>query len=171
MGSEDYERLRGRLASAVRSICPAWLRSSEEDLIQAGMMAVMRIDRRREEDEGFSASYIRKVAYSAVVDEIRRLRSRKEIPLATVTDGTSSMRSPSLGPDRRFAAREIAASIRKCLGRLVEPRQLAVTLHLLGYRRRQIADRMGWNDKRASNLVFRGLQDLRECLRALEVTP
>ena len=54
---------------------------------------------------------------------------------------------------------------------MVEPRKLAVTLHLLGYKVPQIAKKMGWNPKRASNLVYRGLDGLRDCLRGMELTP
>ncbi len=74
-------------------------------------------------------------------------------------------------PERESFGREISAGIRKCLAQLVEPRKLAVTLHLLGYKVPQIAQKMGWNTKRASNLVYRGLDGLRDCLRAMELTP
>ena len=142
--------------------------SCHDDLIQAGMMAVMRIAKSREEVAGLSASYIRKVAYSAIVDEIRRVRSRSEIPLDTVSGGPHEMHTDQPDPHRLLAAREIAAAIRRCLARLIEPRRLAVTLHLLGYAKPQIADRLGWNQKRARNLVFRGLENLRACLRESE---
>ena len=171
MQSEEYEVLRQKLTVAVRSICPKWMRNCQDDLIQAGMMAVMRIDRKSEEDTTFHASYLRKVAYSAVVDEIRRLRSRKEVPLETMGEQSVSMPTRSLDPDRRYEGRQVGAAIRECLEKLIEPRRLAVTLHLLGYKQPQIAERMGWTHKRASNLVFRGLQNLRSCLSAMEVTP
>lgn len=171
MRSEDYDVLRQKLTVAVRSICPNWMRDCQDDLVQAGMMAVMRIDRKGEEERTFHASYLRKVAYSAMVDEIRRLRSRKEVPLETMGEHSVSPPSRSPEPDRRFEGRQIGAAIRECLQKLIEPRRLAVTLHLLGYKQPQIAERMGWTHKRASNLVFRGLQNLRACLSAMEVTP
>jgi RNA polymerase sigma-70 factor (ECF subfamily) len=171
MRSEEYEVLRQKLTIAVRSICPRWMRDCQDDLIQAGMMAVMRIDRKNEEDRTFHASYLRKVAYSAVVDEIRRLRSRKEVPLEIMGETREATPARTLDPDRRYEGRQIGVAIRSCLKELIEPRRLAVTLHLLGYKQPQIAERMGWTHKRASNLVFRGLQNLRACLSAREVTP
>lgn len=171
MGSDQYKRLRQRLAAAVRLVCPGWLRQFEDDLVQAGMIAVMRILERDEENRHFPASYLRKVAYSAVVDEIRRLRARKEVPLETVTETSVATHTALPAPDRRYAGRQIADAIRDCLARLVEPRKQAVTLHLLGYKKPQIARRMGWNPKRASNLVFRDLENLRACLRERKVTP
>lgn len=171
MRSEDYEVLRQKLTVAVRSICPNWMRNCQDDLVQAGMMAVMRIDRRDEVERTFHASYLRKVAYSAVVDEIRRLRSRKEVPLETMEVKNASPPARSLDPGHRYEGRQIGVAIRKCLQQLIEPRRLAVTLHLLGHKQPQIAEQMGWTHKRASNLVFRGLQNLRACLSAMEVTP
>jgi RNA polymerase sigma-70 factor (ECF subfamily) len=171
MESGDYEVLRQKLKIAVRSICPNWLRDRQDDLVQAGMMAVMRIDRKDEEERTFHASYLRKVAYSAMVDEIRRLRSRKEVPLDTMGESRAVMPAKGLDPGQQLEGRQIGVAIRRCLDKLIEPRRLAVTLHLLGYKQPQIAERMGWTHKRASNLVFRGLQNLRACLSAMEVTP
>ncbi len=171
MRPEPYERLRQRLGAAVRSVCPDWLRQFEDDLVQTGLMAVMRIRERGEEKRFFPASYLRKVAYSAVVDEIRRHRARKEVPLATVIDTGMATQTELPSPYREYAGKQISGAIRACLERLIEPRKLAVTLHLLGYRKPQIARRMGCNRKRASNLVFRGLVNLRDCLRKLRVSP
>ncbi len=119
MCADEYSRLRYRLATAVQAVCPSWMSQSKDDLVQVGIVAVMRVAKREEEVDSLSASYLRKVAFSAVADEIRRLRRRKEISL--------------------------------------------------GYKRPQIAPRMGWNRKRAANLVFRGLE--RECLHRIQVTP
>lgn len=169
--ADEYTRIRKKLLVAVHGVCPAWLRDREDDLVQAGMMAVMRIVSQRETDREFPASYLRKVAYSALVDEIRRQRSRKEIPLETTTGEELPVLESRPSPERESFGREISAGIRKCLEQLVKPRKLAVTLHLLGYKVPQIARKMGWNTKRASNLVYRGLDALRDCLRRMELTP
>ncbi len=171
MRAKKYEHLRRRLDAAVQSVCPQWLRQMQDDLVQAGIMAVMRIDERREEDLALPASYLRKVAYSAVVDEIRRLRARKEVSFDAVTESRAPTLPGMSDPDRQLAGKQIVQAVRYCLAGLLEPRRHAVTLHLLGYTKPQIALRMGWNRKRASNLVFRGLENLRDCLRRLEVTP
>ena len=134
-------------------------------------MALMRIAEKRETNDEFPASYLRKVAYSAMVDEIRRQRSRREIPLETTTGEEMPVPEARPSPERESFGREISTGIRRCLETLVEPRKLAVTLHLLGYKVPQIAQKMGWNTKRASNLVYRGLDGLRECLRGMELTP
>jgi RNA polymerase sigma-70 factor (ECF subfamily) len=41
-----------------------------------------------------------------------------------------------------------------------------VTLHLQGHSVPQVAGFFAWNTKRAENLVYRGLSDLRQCLES-----
>ena len=74
-------------------------------------------------------------------------------------------------PERRYLSREISAAVRGCLERLASPRRSAVTLHLLAYKVPRIAERMGWKRKQAENLVYRGMEDLRRCLRNRGVEP
>jgi RNA polymerase sigma-70 factor (ECF subfamily) len=160
---EECERLRGQLERAVHRVCPRWLADGSEDLVQAAMMKVMEIQRRSEEDREFKASYLWKVAHSALVDEIRRHRRRREAPLEDDgLDGGPATVSP--GPDRRTAAREVARGIAECLARLVRPRRLAVVLYLQGHSVPEAAELLSWGNKRTENLVYRGLADLRECL-------
>ena len=58
-----------------------------------------------------------------------------------------------------------------CLGRMVRPRRLAVTLQLEGYTPAEAAPLLGWNTKKVYNLIHRGMQDLRDCLRAKGLGP
>jgi RNA polymerase sigma-70 factor (ECF subfamily) len=74
-------------------------------------------------------------------------------------------------PEERTAGRETGRAIRDCLGRLVSPRRTAVTLHLQGHSIPEIGRLMGWDGKKADNLVYRGMADLRECLESKGVRP
>ena len=76
-----------------------------------------------------AASYLWKATYSATVDEIRRVRRRRESALDELPG--SDLHAPEhSNPDRRAASRETGAAIRECLGGLIRDRRLAVTLHL-----------------------------------------
>jgi RNA polymerase sigma-70 factor (ECF subfamily) len=46
----------------------------------------------------------------------------------------------------------------------VPPRRHAVTLSLQGHSVPEIGRLLGWTGKKAENLVYRGMADLRECL-------
>ncbi|MFP3941602.1 MAG: sigma factor, partial [Thermoanaerobaculia bacterium] len=73
-GLEGTAELRRQLVRAVERTCPRWLSSEADDLVQNALIRVLEIRRRREGEAEFSSFYLRRAAYSAVVDEIRRRR-------------------------------------------------------------------------------------------------
>ncbi len=161
-GHDALAALRRRLEAAVRAVCPYWLRDQQQDIVQVAMLAILK----QHEKQGirhFPASYLRRAAYTSMIDELRRRRSRGEVQLDE-TDAELDLREDGANPERRCSGGEIAAGIRECLKRLAVPRRAAVTLHLLGHRVPRIAERMGWKPKQADNLVYRGMEDLRSCL-------
>jgi RNA polymerase sigma-70 factor (ECF subfamily) len=170
-GELDLETLRRDLKRAVAQTCPRWLADRAEDITQVALMRVLEIYRKREGNAELSTFYLRKAAYSAVVDEIRRLRRRREVPLENESSEVIfEPATDSPDPERFAAAREAGRAIRDCLGGLVRPRQLAVTLNLQGHSVPEIGKLLGWTAKKAENLVYRGMADLRGCLDAKGVS-
>jgi RNA polymerase sigma-70 factor (ECF subfamily) len=170
-----YERLRGDLVRAVRTACPSWLAASREDLVQAAMIKVMGLLRRMgpgrhgEGNGPLAASYLYRVAYSAVVDEIRARRRRPETPIEE--EHLAAQPTPQPDPATDARGREIGRGIRGCLEGMKEERRAAVTLHLLGHSVPEAARLLGWSAKQAENLVYRGLADLRSCLERKGLAP
>lgn len=162
---QEVAELRRQLERAVSRTCPRWLAAEADDLVQNALLRLMEIWRRREGEAQFSTFYLRRAAYSVVVDEIRRRRRRGEVSLEPEAEGEEPAR-PSREPDPETvsASRELGREISECLGRLVRPRRLATTLHLQGHRIREVGELMGWTEKKAENLIYRGLSDLRSCL-------
>ena len=80
-GGDEYAAIRARLVNAVRRICPRWLSAEADDIVQAALVRVLSGQRSREGSGPPPASYMWKVAYSAMIDEIRRRRRRQEVPL------------------------------------------------------------------------------------------
>ncbi len=78
---EHFESMREKLASTLVGICPRWLQDRRDDIVQATMIRLMDVEKRGEGNIEFNSSYLWKVAYSAMVDEIRKLRRLQEIPL------------------------------------------------------------------------------------------
>jgi RNA polymerase sigma-70 factor (ECF subfamily) len=162
----EVAELRRQLVRAVERICPRWLAAEADDLVQTALLRVLEIRRKREGEAEFSAFYLRRAAHSAVVDEIRRRRRREEVPLEAEGEEPSH---PSVAPDPEQLSEsgELGRAITECLGRMIRPRRLAVSLHLQGHRIREVGELMGWGLKKAENLIYRGLSDLRECLGGL----
>jgi RNA polymerase sigma-70 factor (ECF subfamily) len=161
---EEYAELRAVLARAVRSLCPRWLAPRADDLVQVALLRIVELRRRSEQERELSSFYLKRVAYSALVDEIRRLQRRRESPLEGEDGEPLPLASATPGPERVQAGREIGEGIRDCLGTLLRPRQLAVTLYLQEVSVVDAARLLGWELKQTRNLVYRGLGDLRRCL-------
>lgn len=169
---QEVADLRRQLVRAVARTCPRWLASESDDLVQNALLRVLEIQRRREGDVEFSTFYLRRAAYSVVVDEIRRRRRRGEVPLDSEAEGEEPGRPSEMpDPEEVSGSRELGRAIVGCLGRMIRPRRLAVTLHLQGHRIREVGGLMGWSAKKAENLIYRGLADLRECLESRGFMP
>jgi RNA polymerase sigma-70 factor, ECF subfamily len=169
----DYGRLRQDLVRAVARVCPGWLSDRRDDLVQTATMRVMHVLERREAaGEGhqpLSSSYLYKVAFNALVDEIRRVRRKRETDLEDPAVAPATVAHDD--PERLAASQEIGRGIQDCLSRMGRDRRLAVTLHLQGHSVVEAARVLDWAAKRTENLVYRGLADLRACLRAKGLRP
>lgn len=157
---EALEGIRRQLEAAVRSLCPAWMSASRDDIVQLALIRVHNLP--GEHSGALSSSYLWKVAYSVTVDEIRRQRRRPEDGLETVESAEVSQPTP--GPEQRALGHALGRTIRQCLAGLSKDRRLAVILHLQGHPLRDAAQLLGWPAKRVANLTYRGLDDLRQAL-------
>ena len=117
-----------------------------------------------EGNPSLTSSYLYKVAYSVLVDEIRRERRRRETSLEEEAVAQQVITEES--PERLAASHELGRGIQDCLTRMKRERRLAVTLYLQGHSVPDAARMVDWTVKRTENLVYRGLADLRECLTA-----
>jgi RNA polymerase sigma-70 factor (ECF subfamily) len=169
----DFATLRQDVARAVARLCPRWMADRRDDLVQAAVMRVMHITAKRsaagEGNQFLSPSYLYKVAYSVLVDEIRRFRRLSETNLEDETVGHAA--SATENPERTAASKEIGRGIQGCLARMKRERRLAVTLHLQGHTVVEAARILDWAAKQTENLVYRGLADLRKCLLAKGIRP
>lgn len=168
---DDYGELRTEIARTVRSLCPRWLVSRADDLVQTALLRIFELRRRSEQRQDLSSFYLKRVAYSALVDEIRRLERKRETPLEGDDGEPLPVTSPAPGPERIQAGRETGEGIRDCLGTLLHQRRLAVTLYLQEVSVVDAASMLGWDLKQTRNLVYRGLGDLRLCLKGKGLEP
>lgn len=169
--SADLALLRRRLEKAVGRVCPPWLASQTDDLVQTAMLRLLDVLGRSEHSRSFSSSYLYKVAYSALIDEIRRLRRRREVAIEDDRGMEMPIESPGLGPEERASGRRLGDEIADCLRRLIVPRRRAVALHLYGHTGAEAAKLLGHGLKQVRNLTYRGLADLRACLEAKGIEP
>ena len=168
LSEQRWATLRAAMVRAVRRQCPAWLSADVEDIAQMAVAKVMAADKAGEGVPPLPPSYLYKVAHSALVDEIRRRKRRREEALdADGPAGESGrVREPVAVGDPESDARlqELGAAVRTCLLAITRDRRLAVMLYLQQHTVPEASRLLGWTVKRTENLVYRGLADLRQCL-------
>jgi RNA polymerase sigma-70 factor (ECF subfamily) len=166
----DLAEIRQKLTASVARVCPRWSADQREEILQGALVRLAERLEQDEEIEGFGASYLWRVAFTATVDEVRRRQRRREVPLdetsvTTLADGTA------VDPEQRMAGRQLGAGILACLSGLIRSRRLALALHLQGHSVLEAARLLGWPAKKTENLVYRGLSDLRSCLEGKGLKP
>jgi RNA polymerase sigma-70 factor (ECF subfamily) len=159
----DVETLRRRLAAAVSRACPRWLRQEREDLVQTTLLRIYEAGARADGTMELRSAYFWKAAQAVTIDEIRRARWRYERALDDESGGERATESPD--PERSARAAEFGRKVRECLETLDGSRRHAVQLRLAGFGHDEAARLLGRSVKQISNLVFRGMQELRACLR------
>ncbi|ANM29838.1 hypothetical protein ABI59_09995 [Acidobacteria bacterium Mor1] len=162
--SLDFEAIRGEVVRAVRAHCPPSMVPQADDLAQEVLVRLLERQKKGEVPEVRHASYWRRAAYNALIDELRRRRRRREELFDDQPPGGDIPATPSQDPDRRAESVELAEAIEDCLSRLTSGRRVAVFLHLQGHTTAEVAKILDWAIKRVGSALFRGMRDLRACL-------
>lgn len=175
---ERFEQVLAQYGTFLRQVivrfAPGRLGIAVDDIEQEARLRLWRA-LEREKETADVASYLYRIAASATIDAIRRVKARRE-ETAGLLDGPDDAAAPAIDvpraadtPEERARRRELRQAIGRALGTLAEDRRRAVALHLRGFSTREIGTLLGWTEPRARNLAYRGLADLREALRALGV--
>lgn len=166
------EEYRAFLRDAVARLCPRDMGLQFDDIVQESSIRLLRA-LESERDIRDLASYAYRIAATTTIDAIRRTRARREEQLRVEGDGDDEDRgphvvpdSPDRSPEREAGRSELLRKVESAVARLPENRQRAVRLHLEGMTTAEIGSLMEWTEPKARNLVYRGLADLREALRA-----
>ncbi len=115
--------------------------------------------REGEKSQGPSSSYMYQASMSAAVDMLRRRRANRErerVPL----DAAQDVPSPVVTDEAH-----LVTALERSLERVGESRRPAVRLHLTGYHLSEIALILRSSEGSARNLLYRGLQELKDALR------
>ncbi len=169
--NQDLGDLHADLVRAARAMGPTWMVGNAEDVAQEVILRLIERSRQGEGNVEDGASYWRKAALHEVVDRIRRRRRRPEESLSSNPVGVANTQSRAPDPERSALQGEIGRAIGDCLGEITQGRRLAVALYLQGHTIREAASVLGWHQKRTESLLYRGLGDLRLCLRGKGVHP
>ena len=168
---DEYGRF---LRNTIAHLCPKDLGLHFDDILQEARVRLWRaLEREREIPE--LASYIYRIAVTTTIDAVRRVKSRREVQLHLAGDDSEEadplvpvvdpVARPADSPERTAERRQVLEKVAAALARMSEQRRRAVGLHLQGLTTQEIADLLGWTEPKTRNLVYRGLNELRQQLQ------
>lgn len=132
-------------------------------LFQEVRIRLWRAHPNSEEIGRLPTSYVYRTATTAALDLIRKRRRNEEREPSIDSAPTAALVSQTRA-DEDVLASELGAAITRELSQMVDARSVVVRMHLSGYGREEMISLLGWSDAKVRNLLYRGLQDLRERL-------
>lgn len=154
------------LAAALR-LLPRSGPVEPEDVASQVIIDLLRV-LRSEKTISHPSSYIQKMVMHRVLAETRRVRrqqggglsidSQRNVLFEELPDPRAPV--PGTGMERR----ELALKVYETVERLADNRRQVVKLHLRGLSREEIEPLLGFSEAKVRNLLYRGLEDLRELL-------
>jgi RNA polymerase sigma-70 factor (ECF subfamily) len=164
---EQYGRYLRRV---IVRLCPRDLGLQFDDIEQEARLRLWKAlqGERRIDDP---ASYLYRIAATATIDAIRRVRARREDSLEDEAGeedtGKGAVMACAATSVEEAAGRGILIErVEGVLRGLPPERRRLLRLHFQGFSSQEIADLLEWTEPKARNLVYRTLRDLRESLRA-----
>lgn len=121
----------------------------------------------RETNSVLPASYIQRVVVTTVIDALRRNRPDMALPLPEPGQeaGVEALME-QVGPVRSASDRQRLDMVQAAIQALPERRRQPVRLGLQGFTPDEIGELLGMTGTMAKNLMYRGLYELRDRLRA-----
>jgi RNA polymerase sigma-70 factor (ECF subfamily) len=170
--SSKIEALVTRFRTMVRSVGVrrGLVESDLDEVMQDVRIRLWQAGEAGKPLEDLGASYLYHVATSAALDLLRRRRARRANDTDDIREQTE-LTTDTASPLDALEARELAAQIDAAIDTLAIDRRVAVRFHLAGYDRADIARMLGWTDARTRNLLYRGLDDLRQRLTEMGISP
>jgi len=166
---EEYGQV---LRRAVARHCPRHLGLQPDDVEQDARLRLLAALRREREIHDL-ASYIYRVAASATIDAIRRLKARREEQLDPGGDGEPGpdlpVQTAAFG-ERALERRRLLEKVEAVVDGLEARRGQVVRLHAQGFTTVEMARLMGTTEPAARNLLHRALKELRKRLQERGLT-
>ncbi|MEZ4453074.1 MAG: sigma-70 family RNA polymerase sigma factor [Nannocystaceae bacterium] len=167
----DARALRRELRQAAERLCPPRLAPHLDDIVHEAFLRIDRVAARTGDAVG-SRRYLWKAVYTTMIDWMRREEVRRRDLVDAVDVDAIDVATPAEAtPEAQADARRIGLHIHACVDHLPEARRPIVALYLQGHGAAEIAKMIGAAYKQVENLLYRGLAQVRACLRGKGVEP
>lgn len=160
---EEYGAI---LRRAIARFCPRHLGLHHDDLEQEARLRLWTALRRERPIQDL-ASYIYRVAATATIDAVRRIKARRGDRTASL-DAEGDAGAPSSataeGPEAGLDRQRLLAKVEGVLERMEARRATVVRLHFQGFTTVEIARMLATTEPAARNLLHRALKEMRHHL-------
>jgi len=174
---ERFEALVDQYSTILRAHiaqhCPRRLGIQVSDIEQEALVRLWRVVR-AEKNVIDAASYIYRIAVTTTIDAVRRVIARREEQLGDEVDDEPSLppfANSNQSPEAIAEQRETMKVVMSALAELPDNRRRCVELYLQGFNTNDIAALLGWSEAKARNLVYRGMDTLRDILKRKGIGP
>jgi RNA polymerase sigma-70 factor (ECF subfamily) len=140
-----------------------------DDVVQDVRIRLWRSCTTTEQIERLGTSYVYRAATTAALDLLRRRRAHGGDVTESVDDHSERL-AASTGASDETDAQELERQVLAALDKLPLSRRSVVRMYLSGYEREEIAELLGWTEAKTRNLLYRGLDDLRQRLTEMGIT-
>ncbi|MFQ6081913.1 MAG: RNA polymerase sigma factor [Candidatus Aminicenantia bacterium] len=116
-------------------------------------------------------SYIKRVAYTVTVDELRKVRKQMppreldELKMIYSIFNLLVMEKKINSPESILEKKELKLSIKEAIDSLVENRKQVLRLYMKGMSIEEICDFLKWDKVKVRHLLYRGIDDIKEKLK------
>jgi len=146
-----------------------------DEVLQEVRIRLWRVDASATDKlDALKPSYVYRAALSAAIDLLRRRRARREESLedGDAADNDAPMAfAVAESADADLLASDAGRAVEAALSMVVPNRRAVLRMHLAGYDRQEIAALLRWSEAKTRNLLYRGLDDLRQLLTAKGIHP
>lgn len=138
-----------------------------DELLQDVRLRLWRARGDGEQIAAVTTSYVYRTAVSAALDLLRRRRARPADSLSDLPPAAEpATHAAASDPTAALAEAELAEQVTHVVDGIAPARRPVVRMYLAGYQREEIAELLGWTEAKTRNLLYRGLADVRDGLRA-----
>jgi len=164
-GEQPFAKLLTRFVGlAERAARMRGLDAAEVDeIVQDVRIRLWRVSERRENVAGIQTSYFMRVVSSAIIDHLRRRRRNRSVPFDALAEDETPA-ALHVVPDDSGQRDALAMRLRSALATLPRNRRVLVQLYLEGFTREEMSRMTAWSEPKVRNLLYRGLEDVRNAL-------
>ncbi len=169
-----------KFSSLIRHVIAANLHKTDdinlEDVEQEVKVKIWKFLKKGKKVDNFP-SYIKRVAYTATIDELRKMRKQNPTSETMGLKSIYSMsrinelRNPKDSPELLLESQEMQESLKNLIDSLGENRKQVLRLYLVGMSIEEICEFFDWDKTKVRHLLYRGIDDLKEKMKLHHENP